>query len=115
MVLTEKQAIQRTIEKLIAKNDLKREEIFRVLEEIKIGNATNAQIGGFLVGLVVKGVNVDELSAIAEWMRQNAIAVKPKVKGQIIDTCGTGGGVLTFNVSTANAIMAAAAGIPVAK
>ncbi|MEM1540804.1 MAG: anthranilate phosphoribosyltransferase [Candidatus Bathyarchaeia archaeon] len=115
MALTEKQALQKAVEKLTVKKNLEREEIFKVLEEIKIGRATNAQIGGFLVGLVMKGVTVDELSAIAEWMRQNAIVVKPKVKGQIIDTCGTGGGLLTFNVSTANAIMAAAAGIPVAK
>lgn len=115
MVLAEKQALQKAVEKLTVKKNLEREEIFKALEEIKTGRATNAQIGGFLVGLVMKGVTVDELSAIAEWMRQNAIVVKPKVKGQIIDTCGTGGGVLTFNVSTANAIMAAAAGIPVAK
>ena len=110
-----KKVLQKVIEKLTVKKDLEREEIFNVLEEVKTGNATNAQIGGFLVGLVMKGVTVDELSAIAEWMRQNAVVVKPKVRGQIIDTCGTGGGVLTFNVSTASAIIAAAAGIPVAK
>ncbi|MEM3880997.1 MAG: anthranilate phosphoribosyltransferase [Candidatus Bathyarchaeia archaeon] len=115
MVLAEKQVLQKVIEKLTVRENLEREEIFKVLEEIKAGNATSAQIGGFLVGLVMKGVSVDELSAIAEWMRQNAVIVRPKVKGQIIDTCGTGGGVLTFNVSTANAIIAAAAGIPVAK
>lgn len=115
MALAEKQAIQKAIEKFTVKKDLDREEIFQVLEEIKAGNATNTQIGGFLVGLVMKGVSVNELSAIAEWMRQNAIVVKPRVKRQLMDTCGTGGGVLTFNVSTANAIVAAATGIPIAK
>lgn len=115
MALDRKRAIQLAIEKITYKDELDRHEIFQVLEEIKNGGATPVQIGGFLVGLVMKGVSVSELAAIAEWMRNNAIVVKPKVRRLLIDTCGTGGGLLTFNVSTANAILASAAGVPVAK
>ena len=107
--------IQRVLQKIVSRETLDKSEVFRVLEEIRDGRATATQIGGFLIGLVMKGIHVEELAAIAEWMRQNAIIVKPKVAGRLIDTCGTGGGLLTFNVSTANAIVAAAAGIPVAK
>jgi anthranilate phosphoribosyltransferase len=107
--------IQEAIDKLVRMEALSRVEIFHVLEEIKNNLATDTQIGGFLVGLVVKGVNVEELTAIAEWMRLNATIVKPRVNDLIIDVCGTGGGLLTFNVSTANSIVTAAAGIPVAK
>lgn len=115
MVSIEKQAIQKAIGKLIRLEGLNRPEIFNVLEEVRSNMATDAQIGGFLVGLAVKGVSVDELAAIAEWMRRNAITVKPRVNGLLIDVCGTGGGVPTFNVSTANSIVASAAGVPVAK
>lgn len=111
----ERPTIQIAIGKVITKGVLEKSDIFGVLEEIKGSKATPTQVGGFLVGLVMKGVQTEELAAIAEWMRANAIVVKPKVKGRLIDTCGTGGGLLTFNVSTVNAILAAAAGVPVAK
>lgn len=107
--------IQEAIDKLVRGERLSRDEIFNVLEEIKNNHVTDTQIGGFLVGLAIKGVSVEELTAIAEWMRLNAIVVKPRVNNLIVDVCGTGGGLLTFNVSTANSIVTAAAGIPVAK
>ncbi|MEM2541800.1 MAG: anthranilate phosphoribosyltransferase, partial [Candidatus Methanomethylicia archaeon] len=107
--------IQESIDKLVRGERLSRDEIFNVLEEIKNNHVTDTQIGGFLVGLAIKGVSVEELTAIAEWMRLNAIVVKPRVNNLIVDVCGTGGGLLTFNVSTANSIVTAAAGIPVAK
>jgi len=115
MVSIDKSAIQLAISKLVSRVNLTRDEVFKVLEEIKRNKVSNTQIGGFLVGLAMKGVSVEELAAIAEWMRKNAIVVKPRIERRLIDTCGTGGGVLTFNVSTATAIATSAAGVPVAK
>src|SRR5688572_19123482 len=76
---------------------------------------TDVQIAGFLVALLMKGPTVDEVAAIARAMRENCVQIQPKVSGNLTDMCGTGGGLTTFNVSTANAILTAAAGVPVAK
>jgi anthranilate phosphoribosyltransferase len=73
------------------------------------------QIAGFLVALLMKGPTVDEVAAIARAMRANCVQIQPKVEGNLTDMCGTGGGLTTFNVSSANAILTAAAGVPVAK
>src|SRR5262249_34540630 len=73
------------------------------------------QIAGFLVALVMKGPNVDEVAAIARAMRANCVQIRPQVDGNLTDMCGTGGGLTTINVSSANAILTAAAGVPVAK
>jgi anthranilate phosphoribosyltransferase len=63
----------------------------------------------------MKGPTVDEVAAIARAMRNNCVQIKPKVHGNLTDMCGTGGGLTTFNVSSANAILTASAGVPVAK
>jgi anthranilate phosphoribosyltransferase len=76
---------------------------------------TDVQIAGFLVALVMKGPTVDEVAAIARAMRANCVQINPKVTGRLTDMCGTGGGLNTFNVSSANAILTASAGVPVAK
>jgi len=107
--------VKSVMQKIVSRGVLDSSEIFEFLENVKVGRVAEVQIGGFLVGLAMKGVVEEELAAIAEWMRRNSVAVRPKVCGRLIDTCGTGGGALTFNVSTANAILAAAAGVPVAK
>lgn len=72
-------------------------------------------ISGFLVALVMKGTTLQETAAIAEAMRTVCIPLRPKVEDEVMDTCGTGGGLSTYNISTATAIVAAAAGIPIAK
>jgi anthranilate phosphoribosyltransferase len=111
----EGELIKSVMQKIVSRGVLDGSEIFSFLESVKMDRVAEVQIGGFLVGLAMKGVAEEELAAIARWMRENSIAVRPKVNGRLIDTCGTGGGVLTFNVSTANAIVTSAAGVPVAK
>ena len=79
------------------------------------GEATPAQIGGFLVALRLKGETADEIAGAAEGMRAHVVPVKPK-RTDLVDTAGTGGdGGKTFNISTAAALVAAAAGAGVAK
>jgi anthranilate phosphoribosyltransferase len=63
----------------------------------------------------MKGPTLTEITAIAKAMRDNCIQISPKVDDELMDTCGTGGGLSTFNISTSVAFVAAAAGIPVAK
>src|SRR6266481_2016968 len=78
------------------------------------GNATPAQMGGFLMALRVRGETVDEITGAARTMRAKALPIE--APDGAIDTCGTGGdGSGTFNVSTATALVVAGAGVPVAK
>jgi anthranilate phosphoribosyltransferase len=95
--------------------DLSRDEARRVMGAVMSGEATPAQIGGLLVGLRVKGETVDEITGFAEAMRERAVAVTP-ARAPVVDVVGTGGdGARTFNISTAAALVAAAAGAAVAK
>jgi anthranilate phosphoribosyltransferase len=102
--------------KLCRREDLSRDEAAGAFLHIMSGQASEAQIGGLLVGLAAKGTTVDELAGAAGVMRQKALHIDCGSSGVILDTCGTGGDVRgTFNVSTAAALIAAAAGVPVAK
>jgi len=84
------------------------------MEEIMGGKTTDAQLASFLTALRIKGETPDEIAGMAQVMRDKAVQVK--VKGPLLDVCGTGGdGLNTFNISTAVAFVAAAAGIKVAK
>src|SRR5687768_16560684 len=83
--------------------------------EIMRGDATPAQIGAFLVALRAKGETVDEIAGCAEAMREHVVAVRPR-RDDLVETAGTGGdGAHTLNISTAAALVAAAAGAGVAK
>ena len=93
---------------------LSRDEAAQVMTEIMDAACTPAQFGAFVTALRVKGETADEIAGCLAVMREKALPVT--VSEPVADTCGTGGdGVGTFNVSTANAIVLAAAGQPVAK
>jgi anthranilate phosphoribosyltransferase len=107
--------IQEALARILDGHDLAQAEARAVMNEIMRGEATPAQIGGFLIALRLKGETADEISGCAEAMRQHALGVRPK-RGDLVDTAGTGGdGAGTFNISTAAALVAAAAGAGVAK
>jgi anthranilate phosphoribosyltransferase len=90
-------------------------EISTLIAAINDGSVSDVQIAGFQVALLMKGATQDELAHFAKAMRDNCVPLKPNVSGELMDTCGTGGGLSTFNISTATAIVAAAGGIPIAK
>jgi anthranilate phosphoribosyltransferase len=107
--------IQAAIKAVISRQDLSGDEMRSVMQQIMTGECTPSQIGGFLVGLRMKGETVDEMSAAARVMRE--LATRVEVSGDhLVDTAGTGGDASgSFNISTASALVAAAAGARVAK
>lgn len=107
--------MQAAIRCVTERQDLGSDEMHNVMQLIMTGQATPAQIGGFLIGLRMKGETVDEIAAAAKVMRELATPV-PVSGDHLVDTCGTGGdGASTFNISTASAMVTAAAGAQVAK
>jgi len=107
--------IQKGIQKVIDRKHLSEEEMTAIMRSIMRGEATPAQIGGFLVGLRMKGETIDEIVAAAKVMRELAEKVVVDTD-KLVDTCGTGGdGAHTFNISTTSAFVVAAAGARVAK
>ena len=108
--------IRDAIQLLVDRKDLSFELAQQSMREIMAGEATPSQIGAFLTSLRMKGETVEEITALAMVMRNNAVRINPHVNGRTVDTCGTGGDRLkTFNVSTAAALVAAGADVPVAK
>ena len=107
--------IQDAIGRLMEGQDLDRESARGVMGQIMNGEATDAQIGGFLVALRLKGETVEEVAGFAQTMREKATPIQGG-REPLIDTCGTGGdGSGTFNISTTVAFVAAGAGLCVAK
>ena len=107
--------IQKAIAAVVERQDLNGAEMRIVMNDIMTGKATPAQIGGFLIGLRMKGESVEEITAAAQVMRELSSKVELNLDG-VVDTCGTGGdGGNLFNVSTASAFVVAAAGGKVAK
>ena len=107
--------IQEAIGDLIAGADLGRARTRAVMDQIMSGQATDAQIGAFLVALRIKGETIDEIVGCAEVMREKATPIVT-VRPDLIDTCGTGGDASgTFNISTTVAFVACGAGLAVAK
>jgi anthranilate phosphoribosyltransferase len=107
--------IQSAIAELMDGRDLTQEGARDVMRSIMDGEATPGQIGAFLVALRIKGETADEIAGCAEAMREHVLVVRP-ARTDLVDTAGTGGdGARTFNISTAAALVAAAAGAGVAK
>lgn len=107
--------IKAALNAVVDHRDLSTEEMQAVMQQIMTGQATDSQIGGFLIGLRMKGESIDEITGAAQVMRE--LATKVEIQGEhLVDTCGTGGdGSNLFNVSTASAFVVAAAGGQVAK
>lgn len=107
--------IQEAIKTVTERHDLSAEQMTAVMRQIMTGQATPAQIGGFLIGLRMKGETVEEIAAAAGVMRELATGVS--ISGEhVVDIVGTGGdGARTFNISTTCTFVVAAAGGRVAK
>lgn len=108
-------SIQSILSLLAEGNNLSESQMHQAMEKVMTGQATPAQIGAFMMALRIKGETVDEITAAAKVMRE--LAEKVEINKQpLVDTCGTGGdGAGIFNVSTAAAIVASAAGVVIAK
>ncbi|NQT87150.1 anthranilate phosphoribosyltransferase [bacterium] len=107
--------IREAIAMLLDGTDLSDEQATAVMNQIMSGDATDAQIGAFLIALRVKGETVEEITGCARVMREKATRIAAPF-ADVLDTCGTGGDASgTFNISTATAIVAAGAGCRVAK
>jgi len=103
------------IQLLLDGHHLSRADARELMGSIMEGEATDAQIAGFLVALRTKGETADEIAGFAEAMREHVVPVRPQ-RSPVVDIVGTGGdGAHTFNISTAAALVAAAAGAAVAK
>ena len=107
--------IKNILQKLTNQQDLTAEEAYNLIVAIKNDELSDVQIAGFQVALLMKGPTLTEIAAIAKSMRDNCVQIPCSADGDLMDTCGTGGGLSTFNISTATAIVAAAGGIPIAK
>jgi anthranilate synthase/phosphoribosyltransferase len=108
--------MKRAIGKLVNGENLNRGEMTTIMRILMDGEATPAQAGAFLTALSIKGETVEEISAATEVMRDKATHVPIPPGFKVVDTCGTGGdGAHTFNISTAAALIASGAGIPIAK
>jgi len=106
--------IKEAIGNLVSGNSLTMEEASSVMREIMAGEATQAQLGAFLVALRLKGETPEEVAGFASVMREKSLRVS--LSGPLIDIVGTGGdGCNTFNISTTSAFVAAGAGLKVAK
>lgn len=114
--------LSEAIKKIAVKENLTTQQAEKAMNAIMSGGCPPSQIGAFLMGLRIKGESIDEITGCAKSMKKNAKCFSldfqegAKEKTLVIDTCGTGGdGANTFNISTAVSIIAAAAGVKVAK
>jgi anthranilate phosphoribosyltransferase len=114
--MTDAQPIKSALAALVEKRVLSELAVEQCLEAILGGQASPAQIGGFLLALRMKGESLEDLVAAARVMRRHAVPVRVAGREVLVDTCGTGGdGSDSFNISTVAAIVVAAAGLTVAK
>ena len=107
---------QQALVRLIEQREIFYDEMLSLMRQIMSGEVSPVQIAGILIGLRVKKETIGEISAAAFVMREFATQVPVTQREHLVDTCGTGGDAAhTFNISTASAFVAAAAGARVAK
>ena len=107
--------IKEAISKVVSGESLSKEEASNTMNEIMSGEATPAQIACFLTALRLKGETIDEITGCATIMREKVTRIQANTE-ILVDTCGTGGDVShTFNISTIAALVAAGAGVRIAK
>jgi anthranilate phosphoribosyltransferase len=109
-------ALHAAIRTLAAGDSPQPDELTDAFDVVLRGDATPVQIAALLVGLRVKGETPEELAAVVRSFRSAMVALPAERPEELVDTCGTGGGVIqTFNISTAAALLVAGAGVRVAK
>jgi anthranilate phosphoribosyltransferase len=116
-VTTTPPALVRTvIKRLVAGESIPATELTAAFDLVMSGSATPVQIAALLVGLRVKGETSEEVAAVARALRNAMVVLYDSDPESLVDTCGTGGGAITtFNISTAAALLAAGAGVRIAK
>jgi len=104
------------LQKVTQNENLSAAEAENIMREIMSGNVQDSQLGAFLTALNMKGESIEEITGFARIMREFSNRINPNVDGELLDTCGTGGGkIKTFNISTISALVVAGAGVHVAK
>lgn len=108
--------IEECIKKVVSRQDLTETEAYDCMKEMISGSASDVHIAAFLSALTTKGESTSEITGFVRAMRQVSLKVSPRLDQPLVDACGTGGDCFkTFNVSTIAAIIAAAAGVSIAK
>jgi anthranilate phosphoribosyltransferase len=107
--------LQSAIKKLAAGEGLSTDESRAAFELVMSGEATPVQVAALLIGLRVKGETAGEVAGVVQAMRSAMVRLAADRPDDLVDTCGTGGGLQTFNISTAAALLAAGAGVRIAK
>ena len=110
------EALRQAIRRLASHESLSADETAAAFDVVMRGEATPAQVAAVLMALRVKGETIDEIAGGARALRHAMVRLPAEQPENLVDTCGTGGGrVATFNISTAAALVAAGAGVRVAK
>jgi anthranilate phosphoribosyltransferase len=108
-------ALQLAIRTLAGGESLSNDEARAAFELVMAGEASPVQISALLIGLRVKGETATEVAGVVQAMRAAMVRLSADREEELVDTCGTGGGMPTFNISTAAALLAAGAGLRIAK
>ena len=108
--------IEKCIAKVVSNTNLSEYEAYNCMLEMVSGDAEEIQSAAFLTALSIKGESAEEITGFVKAMRSVCIEISPRLDSPLVDTCGTGGDIFkTFNVSTTSAIIAASAGVAIAK
>jgi anthranilate phosphoribosyltransferase len=108
--------LQAAIRSLAAGEQLGRDAVRSAFELVMAGEASPVQVSALLIGMRVKGETAEEVAGVVQAMRAAMVQLPAQAPEDLVDTCGTGGGtVQTFNISTAAALLAAGAGVRIAK